>query len=357
MPQVPKLPPAPAGCRWRPTTEGDYRINPDRRYYSPGEAIQRGSAYWELLDPQGRNITLEQAPNWPPPPAGGAAAALPGPTEPLPTRGRQIRVSGSPNWITIYGTFSPRAEIALANGWLSQYEYSFLEQLLPGPCRGGTVSDALDLLEVLRQVRLRHGYRPGPGPNQVDDLYNLGYYGSSASRPTIVNYSQLPQNGSILNSFVSLFNQAQSTGLKPFGVMNPARLAAVNAVINARLAQIANSLNLAPEDRTVLQAIQVVSLMNWMVPSPPPPPALPPPPGRMALTVGGVVFNFPALDSVQQAAFKACLDPRSAFSNFGRGGYGSGSLLPLRRFAQPILDSVFRASGGRPAGWQWPVLP
>jgi hypothetical protein len=163
MPEVPRLPPAPAGCRWRPTTEGDYRINPDRRYYSPDEPIHRGSAYWELLDPQGRSITLEQAPNVPAPPASGGAAVLPGPTQPRPTRVRRIRVSGSPNWITIYGTFSPQAQIALADGWLSQYEYSFLEQLLPGPGRGGTANDALDLLEVLRQVRFRHGYRLGQG--------------------------------------------------------------------------------------------------------------------------------------------------------------------------------------------------
>src|ERR1035437_1064905 len=96
MPEVPRLPPAPAGCRWRPTTEGDYRINPDRRYYSPDEPIHRGSAYWQLLDPQGRSITLEQAPNVPAPPASGGAAVLPGPTQPRPTRVRRIRVSGSP---------------------------------------------------------------------------------------------------------------------------------------------------------------------------------------------------------------------------------------------------------------------
>ena len=196
----------------------------------------------------------------------------------------------------------------------------------------------------------------GRGPNQVDDLYNLGYYGSSVS-PTVASYSQLPQNGSITNSFVSLFNQAQSTGLMPFGGMTPARLATVNAVINARLAQIANNPDLAPDDRTVLQAIQIVSLMNWLVPPPPLPPALPPAPGVIALMVGGAVFIFPALNPVQQAAFQACLGRRSSFPNFSRGQYGSGSLIPLRRFAQPILNAVFGAAGGPPAGWQWPVLP
>ena len=170
-----------------------------------------------------------------PTPATGGAAITP-PTQPAPTLIRRIRVSGNPTSITVYGTFSPQVEAALWDSWLSQYEYTFLEQLLPRPGRGGVVNDPLDLLEVLRQVRLKHGYRPGPGPNQVDDLYNLGYYSSGGS-PTIATYVHLPANKSNMNSFVALFHQAQSTGLKPFkGLMTGAEIATVNNVIGSRMA-------------------------------------------------------------------------------------------------------------------------
>src|ERR1035437_1813708 len=49
MPEVAKLTLAPLGCRWRPTTAGDFSQRPDRVYKSAWEAVHGGCAYWELV--------------------------------------------------------------------------------------------------------------------------------------------------------------------------------------------------------------------------------------------------------------------------------------------------------------------
>ena len=276
-------------------------------------------------------------------------------TSPTPSRVRSIRVSGTPNSIAVYGNFPFLTEEALHDGWLSQYEYSALEKRLPGKGFRAISDDALDLLEVLRQVRFSSGYRPQP--NQVDDLYNLGFYGASALPP--IGGVQFEQIAALRvkrdpnDLFVSHVNEAQTTGLLPFAGMTIIRQAAVRNAINVRLARISNDRNLAPDDRTVLLAIQIASLMNWLVLPPPLAGVPPPPPAVATVSVGGVAINVPALSPAEQTAFNKCLRP---VSHFDRGQFGCGfPLICFRQFAQPIFDCLFNA-GNLPAGWQWPVL-
>jgi hypothetical protein len=252
-----------------------------------------------------------------------------------PTRTRYVRVSGLPGVLTIYGTFSSLAEVALRDGWLSIYEREYLKVILPpGAARDGDTDAALDLIEALRQVRVKNGYRPKE--EEVDDLHNFSKDGNGTIA-IIANYWKLNSGA---NAFAGRFTQVKSTpDTAAAATLGPARLIEVGSMASDRIAAIIAEPRLAPDDKTVLAAIQIITFMAWLFqPTGGPPVSVP-------LTMGNVTFNVPPLNDEQQQAYKRAWN------------LDKGSLIALKRLAQEILNPIFVCAGVTPSWWQWPAMP